>query len=70
MKQGKELWWEQILYAEVKELSKVAKDYGCNSPYFKNALDLTFMGRTLILHDLCYITKAMLSRTEFLLWEI
>lgn len=39
--------WEQIPYTEIKDLKKSAKDYGRTSPYFKNLLDLTFMGHTL-----------------------
>ncbi|XP_053795420.1 uncharacterized protein LOC128786271 isoform X2 [Vidua chalybeata] len=69
-KRGKEPRWEQLPYVEVKELRRAAKDYGRNSPFFKNVLDLTFSGHCLVQHDLRYIAKALLSPTEFLLWEI
>lgn len=42
-----EAWWEQIPYTKIKDLRKSVKDYGRTSPYFKNLLDLTFMGHTL-----------------------
>ncbi|XP_053795954.1 uncharacterized protein LOC128786615 isoform X3 [Vidua chalybeata] len=67
---GREPKWEQIPYAEVKELRKAAKDYGRNSPFFKNVLDLTFAGRFLVPHDLRYIAKALFAPTECDLWEI
>nr|XP_032603315.2 endogenous retrovirus group K member 10 Gag polyprotein-like [Taeniopygia guttata] len=67
---GKRPRWEQVPYAEVKELRKAAKDYGRESPFFKNVLDLTFSGRTLVQHDIKYIAKSLLSPTELLLWEV
>lgn len=58
--------WQMIPYAEVKELRKSVKDYQGGSPYFKNLLDLTFTGHTLVPYDIRYIMTALLSPTVFL----
>lgn len=55
---------------EVKKLRKAAKDYGRDSSFFKNVLDLTFSGHTLVQHDLQHIAKSLLTPTKLLLWEI
>lgn len=53
----------------MKELTKAAKDYGRNSPYFRIALEITFSGHTLVPCYIRYLMTILLSPTEFMLWE-
>ncbi|XP_037981518.1 uncharacterized protein LOC119696072 [Motacilla alba alba] len=69
VRRGNQPKWEQIPYKELKDLRRAAKDYGRNSPYFKNVLDLMFNGYDLVPHDLKYIASSLLSPTEYMVWE-
>lgn len=66
---GRNLKWESIPYGELKELRKVAKHHGHQSPYSKNFLMMTFSAHTLMPHDIRHVMSILLSPTELLLWE-
>ncbi|XP_039405103.1 uncharacterized protein LOC120409697 [Corvus cornix cornix] len=60
---------EPIPYREIKELCKVAKEYGQESPYFKNLLQVTLSTFTLVPRDIKNIMSCLLSPMEHMLWE-
>lgn len=60
---------DQLPYEQLRELCKAEKDFGRNSPYFKNLIQATFAANILIPHDIKNIMSCLLSPSEYMLWE-
>lgn len=67
-RRGGNPWWEALPYEQLKELCKAGKDFGWNSPYFKNLIQATFAANTLVPHDI-NIMSCLLSPAKYMLWE-
>ena len=61
--------WHNFNPEYINDLSKLASEHGRSSQIFKNSLDATFSGHTLIPHDLKNLSRCLLTSAEFMLWE-
>ncbi|XP_064267004.1 uncharacterized protein LOC135294964 [Passer domesticus] len=62
--------WQQINFAELKEICKASRLYGRDSAYFRSLLQATFTANIFTPHDLKQLCTSLLSPTEFSLWEL
>lgn len=60
--------WRPFSHNDLKEVTKVFKEYGKDSQYFKNIFSATCTAQPLVPHDIKHVISCLLSSTQFKLW--
>lgn len=67
---GKGPQWEQISFAEIKEICKASHSYGRESAYFRGLLQATFSANVFTPYEIRQLCMSLLSPTKYCLWEL